>query len=75
MIVRFPLQMRWLFPVVAGEAMRDGDDGFSATGESGKLQCDEGSEKEFTEVHDCQVSFVNEMSIFRCCRGSNAGWG
>jgi hypothetical protein len=32
--------------------MRDGDDGFSATGESDKLQCDEGSEEEFAEVHD-----------------------
>jgi hypothetical protein len=31
--------------------VRDGDLSLDAAGESGKLQCDEGSEEEFTEVH------------------------
>ena len=32
--------------------MRDRNYCLGATSEGGKLQCDEGSEEEFTEVHD-----------------------
>jgi hypothetical protein len=45
---------RQFFLSLAGitrEAMRDRDDGFGAAGESHKLQRDESSEDEFSEVH------------------------
>jgi hypothetical protein len=34
-----------------------------ATGEGGKLQCDEGSEEEFTEVHD-YLKFLSLMDDY-----------
>jgi hypothetical protein len=50
--------MKWLLAVIAGIAMRDGNNGFGATGEGDELQCDEGSEEEFAEVHGCRFPLV-----------------
>ena len=43
--------------------MRDRNHCLGATGEGGKLQCDEGSEEEFTEVHDC-LKFLSLMDHY-----------
>ena len=51
--------------------MRDRNHCLGATGEGGKLQCDEGSKEEFTEVHD-YLKFLSSMEV-TICRGCRDG--
>ena len=58
--------------MAAGIAVRDRNYCLGATGEGGKLQCDEGSKEEFTEVHD-YLKFLSSMEVTICrgCRDSS----